>query len=120
MYRCNACGEIFDELGCKAVEESRGEYWGIPCSETVYYECCPHCGEEDDFEEGNLYEITGKWGIDDPHEKIYHSEEFDEEVFGTDEEDAEEELCRMLEDMAYNKYHSVEDFFYTIDWIEEV
>lgn len=44
-FRCEECGAIFDWP--KAVEESRGEFWGIPCSETVYYSpCC-----EADFEE---------------------------------------------------------------------
>ena len=46
MYRCNDCGKEFFEP--KAVEESRGEFWGMPCSETMYY--CPECGSED-FEE---------------------------------------------------------------------
>lgn len=44
-FRCDRCGKIFDWP--KAVQESRGEYWGIPCSETMYYSpCCT-----DDFEE---------------------------------------------------------------------
>lgn len=42
MYRCEDCGALFYEP--KAVQESRGEYWGVPCSETVYY--CPCCGSE--------------------------------------------------------------------------
>jgi len=43
MYRfiCE-CGAMFDEP--KAVQESRGEFWGVPCSETMYY--CPVCGDE--------------------------------------------------------------------------
>ena len=120
MYKCNCCGELFEEPEVISVEEGRGEYWGVPCSETMYYERCPHCGEEDDFIEGALYEITGKWGIDDPHDKIYHIEDFDEIVFGTDEEDAEEELFHMLEDRADKKYHNVEDFFYTVSYIKEI
>lgn len=44
-YRCVECGETFDEP--KAIRESRGEYWGVPCYETMYY--CPFC--EGDFEE---------------------------------------------------------------------
>lgn len=120
MYKCNCCGELFEEPEVISVEEDRGEYWGVPCSETMYYERCPHCGEEDDFEEGNLYEIVGKWGINDPHDKFYHIEDFDEIVFGTDKEAAEEALFPMLEDRAYNKYHNVEDFFYTVSYIKEV
>lgn len=46
MYKCNDCGEVFDEP--KYVQESRGEFWGAPCSETMAY--CPHC-ESEDFEE---------------------------------------------------------------------
>lgn len=45
MFRCCNCGKLFDW----PVEEreSRGEYWGVPCFETVYYSpCCM-----DDFEE---------------------------------------------------------------------
>lgn len=44
-FRCDKCGKEFDWP--KAVQESRGEFWGVPCSETVYYSpCC-----EDDFTE---------------------------------------------------------------------
>ena len=44
MVRCGDCGWIgySDEL--KRVEEPRGEYWGVPCSETMYY--CPCCGSD--------------------------------------------------------------------------
>jgi len=45
-YRCNDCGHEFSRL--KAIEEPRGEFWGIPCSETLYV--CPNC-EGDDIEE---------------------------------------------------------------------
>lgn len=45
MLRCNDCGWLgyFEEL--KRVEESRGEFWGAPAYETMYY--CPCCGGED-------------------------------------------------------------------------
>lgn len=56
MYRCYHCGRLFDYPA--AVEEPRGEFWGTPCTETVYYSpCC-----EDDFDEvevdedGNILE----------------------------------------------------------------
>lgn len=39
-FRCE-CGCEFDEP--EAVQESRGEYWGVPCWETMYY--CPGCGD---------------------------------------------------------------------------
>jgi hypothetical protein len=54
MYRCNDCGCEFCQP--KAVEESRGEFWGIPCSETMYY--CPNC-ESDDFDETDEDEPVG-------------------------------------------------------------
>ena len=48
MYKCNDCGIKFRRF--KEIEESRGEFWGIPCSETLYV--CPNC-EGDDIEELN-------------------------------------------------------------------
>lgn len=46
-YRCCNCGRLFDYDELKKVEEGRGEYWGIPCYETMYYSpCC-----QDDYEE---------------------------------------------------------------------
>lgn len=48
MFRCCDCGRIYDSADeLKKVEESRGEFWGIPCAETMYY-CW--CGS-DDFED---------------------------------------------------------------------
>lgn len=46
MYRCGECGREFYEPG--SYEDYRGEYWGMPCWETI--PCCPHC-DSDDFEE---------------------------------------------------------------------
>lgn len=44
MYRCCNCGK---ECTVHEVEESRGEFWGFPCSETMLYsDCC-----DDDVEE---------------------------------------------------------------------
>ena len=43
MFRCNNCGCEFEELAYW--EESRGEYWGTPCSERM---CgCPNCYDDD-------------------------------------------------------------------------
>ena len=53
-YKCYECGEVFeeDDIILKEVWESRGEYWGVPCSEKMVYAYCPHCGaEEDCFDE---------------------------------------------------------------------
>lgn len=44
-FICLDCGKTFDSP--KVVEESRGEFWGAPCWETVAY--CPYC--MGDFEE---------------------------------------------------------------------
>ena len=54
MYRCESCGLEFFQP--KAVEEDRGEFWGMPCSETMYY--CPGCGD-DCFEEIEAEEEDG-------------------------------------------------------------
>ena len=40
MFKCE-CGAIFEEP--KLVRESRGEFWGVPCWEDMYY--CPYCGD---------------------------------------------------------------------------
>lgn len=45
MFKCCECGHVFKEP--KSWQESRGEFWGVPCSETMYG--CPIC--EGDFEE---------------------------------------------------------------------
>ena len=46
-YRCCECGKIFDEKDVLTIEEDRGEFWGMPCTETCYYSpCCTG-----DFEE---------------------------------------------------------------------
>lgn len=41
-YKCRSCGEVFDEEEAGKVRESRGEFWGEPCYETML--CCPTCG----------------------------------------------------------------------------
>lgn len=42
MYCCLECGHIFDENDIATWQEDRGEYWGVPCSESV--SGCPQCG----------------------------------------------------------------------------
>ena len=53
-FICYNCDATFDEP--QRVEESRGEFWGMPAYETMYL--CPACGssefdeqEEEDGEE---------------------------------------------------------------------
>lgn len=41
MFRCE-CGAVFEHP--KMVPESRGEFWGVPCWENMYY--CPVCGDD--------------------------------------------------------------------------
>ena len=43
-YKCYDCGKYFNEY--QEVREDRGEFWGIPCFETVCY--CPYCGGDFD------------------------------------------------------------------------
>ena len=59
-YKCRECGEIFDEP--KRVEEPRGEFWGVPCSETCYY--CPCC-ESSDFDEASIVEAEEQEELDE-------------------------------------------------------
>ena len=50
MFRCYKCGRLFEEP--KIVYEPRGEFWGVPCTETMYYSpCCTDDFEEVDEEE---------------------------------------------------------------------
>ena len=53
-HYCNKCHTWFDNYYVREVEESRGEYWGIPCTETVYYEYCPNCHA--DVYDGDVYD----------------------------------------------------------------
>ena len=39
MYKCIECEAIFEDP--ETWEEDRGEYWGVPCTETV--SGCPKC-----------------------------------------------------------------------------
>lgn len=49
MCKCLECGEVFQDssLVIEKWEESRGEFWGIPCTETMYEVHCPYCDSED-------------------------------------------------------------------------
>ena len=41
MLKCEECGLIFDEDELASWNEGRGEFWGMPCFETL--QGCPHC-----------------------------------------------------------------------------
>lgn len=45
MFVCNHCKQMFETP--KTIQESRGEFWGFPCTEKI--PVCPFC-ERDDFE----------------------------------------------------------------------
>lgn len=57
MFKCTECGRVFEEPA--EWEESRGEYWGVPCTETMYG--CPYCGGY--FEEAKECEECGEWRL---------------------------------------------------------
>ena len=54
-YKCIECGHIFEEGEQKQWTESRGEFWGMPASETMTG--CPYCGG--DYEETKPCAICG-------------------------------------------------------------
>ena len=59
MYKCYDCGEVFENP--PSHEESRGEFWGVSCSETV--SGCPHCDGE--YEEAFKCEKCGGYFFED-------------------------------------------------------
>lgn len=60
-FRCYNCKELFDYP--KRVPESRGEFWGMPAYEDMYY--CPRCGSDDWDEE----EVIRKREIEEEEEE---------------------------------------------------
>ena len=63
MYKCLECGNLFEEGEEATWSESRGDFWGSSCSESV--SCCPICKGE--------YEKTTKC-------KLCNSEKLKEEL----------------------------------------
>lgn len=55
MLKCYDCGAVFeeDEVVVEEYDESRGEFWGMPCSEHIVEWHCPCCGSDgiDDYYE---------------------------------------------------------------------
>jgi hypothetical protein len=50
LVYCGNCGEKLDDDDIRQVWESRGEFWGAPCSECmVVGYCCHECGWEEEF-----------------------------------------------------------------------
>lgn len=46
-HYCEECGAWFDMPRYIEWDESRGEYWGIPCTEHLVELRCPNCDSED-------------------------------------------------------------------------
>lgn len=55
MYKCNDCGNHFDEPEFTITKEPH-EYWGVPIDEAFTEYHCPYCGSED-FESGSVYSV---------------------------------------------------------------
>jgi transposase-like protein len=51
MLKCKDCERTFDESEIATWEESRGEFWGMPCTETM--SGCPFChsGDIEEYQE---------------------------------------------------------------------
>ena len=60
-YRCLECGHIFEEGEQARWSESRGEFWGSPCSEEM--SGCPLC--KGDYEETVKCEVCGSEHLED-------------------------------------------------------
>ena len=66
-FYCLDCGRYMNQSDLKEVQESRGEYWGTLCYETMVY--CPYCDgdviseEDDDFpkEDDGITEDAREW-----------------------------------------------------------
>ena len=43
-YKCDDCGEIFDEENCGTRHECVGEFWGAPAYKD--FMVCPNCDSE--------------------------------------------------------------------------
>ncbi len=60
-YKCVDCGAVFEEDEVAVWEESRGEFWGVSCSETV--SGCPAC--KGDYDEAFKCKRCGEWCFED-------------------------------------------------------
>jgi len=56
---------VFDVPVTEEVDEPRGEYWGMACTERVFYQYCPECGSAD-IEEAKHIELF----VDDEEEEL--------------------------------------------------
>lgn len=74
MYKCVDCGTVFDEDEIAVWEESRGEFWGVSCSETMTG--CPTCKEG--YEEAFKCKRCGIWCLEDELRDGYCESCYDE------------------------------------------
>ena len=58
--RCCNCGKLFDEDDIKVVNEDRGEFWGMPCTERMYYSPCCTDDFEDAYEDDEEDDLIDK------------------------------------------------------------
>ena len=56
-YYCEDCQSWFHTPHIVEYDESRGEFWGMPCSEHMVEWHCPNCDSESIFEANQLYII---------------------------------------------------------------
>ena len=64
---CSKCNTWFDDYFVNEVKEPRGEFWGAPCFETMYYRYCPECGA--DFDDGYIYDADDIYEDEDEEEE---------------------------------------------------
>lgn len=75
-FVCLECGCIFDEDEIAVWQEDRGEFWGIPCFETV--SGCPVC--KGDYVETYRCGCCGEW-IDGDHIELATGERICENCY---------------------------------------
>ena len=80
MFCCLECGHVFSEEEISVWQESRGEYWGAPCSESV--SGCPSCGG--DYAETYTCDCCEKW-IDGSYIKLDNGDRICENCYTTHE-----------------------------------
>ena len=69
--RCDCCNNTFDADELLHIEESRGEFWGMPAYETMTY--CPCC-YNNYGDSGDLYEehvLIDEYGEEVNEDEIY-------------------------------------------------
>lgn len=45
-WYCLNCKRWLDDVIWEEVDEDRGEFWGVPCTEHCIYVYCPYCKDE--------------------------------------------------------------------------